>query len=358
MSARREYSLFVVSLIFPTFPIDIIDYFDDYVKLKLARICYLRLFTGRRRFLNSFPIGEIAALVVSVLWTACSVLFAAAGRRIGALSVNAYRIAMAVGLLGAAHFIRFGTFAPPADGTQWFYLGLSGVIGLALGDFGYFGALVMIGPRRGVLLMAMAPIWSSIAAYIVLGEVLGAWTIAGIGVTLAGVTLVVLEREDITAENSIPARQKLYGILSGLGGSLGQGIGLVVSKYGMLVAGGAGAPPLNPLSATLVRMVIAAAFIWTVVVVTGRLPRIIHARRDAGAVLRTLGGAVSGPFAGVWLSMVAITYAKAGVAATLMALMPVMVIPVVRVVYGERTSIRGIIGACTAVVGVAILFLV
>lgn len=308
--------------------------------------------------IQSAPVGEIAALVVSVLWTACSVFFAAAGRRIGALSMNAYRIAMAVGLLGGVHLLRFGTFVPAATGTQWFYLGLSGVIGLALGDFGYFGALVMIGPRRGVLLMALAPIWSSIMAYFILGEVLGPWTIAGIAVTLTGVTMVVVEREDETDENSIPRKLKIYGVLSGLGGSLGQGLGLVVSKYGMMVAGSEDSGPLNPLSATLVRMVVAAALVWLVVVLTGRLKVVLRARRDSGAVLRTLAGAVSGPFAGVWLSMVAITYAQAGVAATLMALMPVMVIPVVRVVYGEKTSARGIIGACTAVAGVSILFLV
>ncbi|MGD9140737.1 MAG: DMT family transporter [bacterium] len=307
---------------------------------------------------QSAPVGEIAALVVSVLWTACSVFFAAAGRRIGALSVNAYRIAMAVGLLGGVHLIRFGTLVPPATDTQWFYLGLSGIIGLALGDFGYFGALVLVGPRRGVLLMALAPIWSSIMAYFILGEVLGPWTIAGIAVTLTGVTMVVIEREDEADENSIPRKRKIYGVLSGLGGSLGQGLGLVVSKYGMMVAGGEGVGPLNPLSATLVRMVVAAAFVWLTVVFTGRLKMVLRARSDGGAVLRTFAGAVSGPFAGVWLSMVAITYAQAGVAATLMALMPVMVIPVVRLVYGEKTSARGIIGACTAVAGVSILFLV
>lgn len=307
---------------------------------------------------QTVPVGEIAAVVVSMLWTTCSILFAAAGRRIGALSVNAYRIVMAVGLLGAVHLLRFGTVVPAAVGAQWFYLGLSGIIGLALGDFGYFGALVLIGPRRGVLLMALAPIWSGIAAYFVLGEVLGAWTILGIAVTLTGVTMVVVERENETDEHAIPRKQRIYGVLSGLGGSLGQGIGLVISKYGMIVAGGTTTGPLNPLSATLVRMIVAAAFVWAVVALSGRLPLVLGRGRDGGAVLRTLGGAVSGPFAGVWLSMVAITYAQAGVAATLMALMPVMVIPVVRLIYGERTSPRGILGACTAVIGVAILFLV
>ncbi len=306
---------------------------------------------------QSVPVGEAAAVVVSVLWTTCSILFAAAGRRMGALSVNAYRIAAAVGLLGAAHLLRFGTLAPPADGAQWFYLGLSGVIGLALGDFGYFGALVLIGPRRGVLLMALAPIWSAVAAYFVLGEVLGPWTMVGIALTLAGVVTVVVEREDRGA-GGVPRRRKVYGLLSGLGGSLGQGIGLVVSKYGMMVAGGGDGGPLDPLSATLVRMVVAAAFVWLAVAVAGRLPLVIRSARDGGAMLRTMAGAVSGPFAGVWLSMVAITYAQSGVAATLMSLMPVMIIPVVRVLYGEKTGKAGILGACAAVAGVSILFLV
>jgi len=57
-------------------------------------------------------IGETAASVVSLFWTLCSVLFTIAGRKVGALSVNAIRIMMAVGLLGAAHLLIFGTAVP------------------------------------------------------------------------------------------------------------------------------------------------------------------------------------------------------------------------------------------------------
>jgi drug/metabolite transporter (DMT)-like permease len=302
-------------------------------------------------------IGETAAIATAVLWTACSIFFAAAGKRIGALSVNAYRIAMAVGLLALAHLVRFGTVVPPADQTQWFYMGLSGLAGLALGDFGYFGALVFIGPRRGVLLMSMAPIFAAVSGYYILGEVLMRWDVVGIAVTLLGVALVVLEKENHSSEASIPARHKLYGLLAGLGGAIGQGLGLVISKYGMLMAGGGGST-LNPLSATLVRMIVAAGFVWFFVVVSGRLPAVLAARRDSHAIKRTFAGAASGPFVGVWLSMVAVTYAVAGVAATLMALMPVIVIPVVWILYRERTNWRGIVGAAVAFTGVAILFLV
>jgi len=303
-------------------------------------------------------VGETAAVCTSILWTACAVLFAAAGKRIGALSVNAYRIVMAVVLLGLAHLVVFRTVIPPANSGQWFYMGLSGTIGLAVGDFGYLGALVLIGPRRGVLLMSMAPIFSSVAGYLVLGEVLATWNLVGMGLVLSGVCVVILDENVHASEVSPTRRHKVYGVLCGLAGSMGQGIGLVVSKYGMIAAGGAGAAPLNPLSATLTRTVVAAGFVWLIVAVSGRLRRVLGARRDLQAVLRTFGGAASGPFLGVWLSMVAVTHTVAGVAATLMSLMPLFVIPVLWLVYRQRTSLRGMLGAAITVVGVAILFLV
>jgi len=306
---------------------------------------------------GSSLVGQTAAVATAALWTACAILFASAGRRIGALSVNAYRIVMGMVLLGLAHLVLRGSPVPHATGAQWFYMGLSGVIGLALGDFGYFGSLVLIGPRRGVLLMSMAPIFSSVTAYLVLGEAPSAWNLAGIALVLGGVAIVILDENLHESEVALTRKHAVYGVLCGLAGSMGQGIGLVVSKYGMMAAGGPGAPPLNPLSATLIRMTVAAGFVWVTVAASGRLPGVLAARRNAQAMLRTLAGATSGPFLGVWLSMVAVTYTVAGVAATLMALMPVMVIPVLWLVYRQRTSWRGMLGAAVTVAGVAILFL-
>ncbi len=302
-------------------------------------------------------IGETSAVCTSVLWTITSVFFASASRRIGALSVNAYRIVVAVILLGGIHLIVFGTLEPFANNAQWFYMGLSGVIGLALGDFGYFGALALIGPRRGVLLMSLAPIFSSLSAYLILDEIPGLGAIVGIAATLTGVCVVILEREEETGETPLSRHQKRLGVLLGLGGSLGQGIGLVISKYGMIAVANDPSAPLNPLSATLIRMFAATLCIWLFAIATGKLPKVIQSSKDGKAITRTVGGAATGPFLGVWLSMVAVTYTVAGVAATLMSLMPVMIIPVVWILYKQKTSWRGILGAVIAVIGVAILFL-
>jgi len=295
-------------------------------------------------------------MMTALLWTTCSILFASAGRRIGALSVNAWRILMAVCLLGTVHILIFGTIVPAANQEQYRWLALSGIIGLAIGDFGYFGCLICMGPRRGVLLMSMHPVFTAVLAWIWLHEYLSQWTVVGIALVLTGVFIAIFEQGKVHDEPITRDRLMLGGFL-GLVGSAGQGIGIVVAKYGMVEAADPGAATLDPLSATLIRMAAACIFVWAFLIAAGKLKKVLKARKDIYAMKRTFGGAFSGPFLGVWLSMVAVTYALAGVAATLMSLMPILVIPVVYVLYKEKTSFRGILGALIAFLGVAVLFL-
>jgi len=301
-------------------------------------------------------LGNGAAVIVSMLWTACSIFFSAAGKRIGAISVNTIRISAAVGLLCTTHLIIFGALLPNATGDQWLYLGLSGIVGLAIGDIGYIGALILIGPRRGVLLMSTAPIFAAVAGYAVLGEQIGAWALAGIAVTMSGVMLAVMDDSADGDGQKLPRRKLAIGYGLAVMGSACQGVGLVISKYGM--QGIEGAERLNPLSAALMRMIVGAVCMWVGVLAFGRLWEIRKAAKDRRGIGLTLSGAVTGPFLGVWLSMVAVSYALTGVAQTLMSLMPIFVIPVVWLVYRQKTGWRGIVGAAIAIAGVAMLFLV
>jgi drug/metabolite transporter (DMT)-like permease len=280
--------------------------------------------------------------------------FASAGKRIGSFSVNAYRIIMAIVFLVLAHVILLGTILPMATDGQWFWMGLSGVVGLGIGDSGYFAALVAIGPRRSVLVMSLSPIFASIGAYLMLGEVIPRFAMLGIATTLTGVIVVILESEERSGEEPISNRLRSCGVLLALIGAIGQGVGLVLSKKGIYLTPGM---TLNPLSATFIRMILGASFVWIAAVVAGRLPQLRRAVKSREGIHSTAAGAFIGPFLGVTFSMVAVTYTDAGVAQTLMSLMPVIIIPVVWVLYKQRTSMRGILGAVIAVVGVSILFL-
>ena len=61
------------------------------------------------------------------------------------------------------------------------------------------------------------------------------------------------------------------------------------------------------------------------------------------------------PVLGVWLGLVSIERIDAGVAATLMSLSPIFILPVARFVEHEHIGMRAVFGAVLAVIGVAVL---
>jgi drug/metabolite transporter (DMT)-like permease len=303
--------------------------------------------------LDSSLVGESAAILTSCLWTFSSIFFTSAGRRLGSFSVNAYRTIMAIGLLICAHAVLLGTVLPPASSGQWFWLGLSGIVGLGIGDFGLFAAYVMIGPRRSVLIQSSAAIFASLGAYWMLGETFSPLSMLGIAVTLTGIAVVLLEREESSEEKSAAKNRKAWGVLFGLISAMGQGFGLVLSKKGMYLNVSVA---MNPVSAALIRMMLAGVFIWTCALFAGKLPGLHRSVKDTVGMKYTAAGAVVGPFLGMTLSMVAVAYTEAGIAQTLMSLTPILIIPVVWMIYRERTDWRGILGAVVAIIGVAMLF--
>jgi drug/metabolite transporter (DMT)-like permease len=305
--------------------------------------------------MDSNLIGETAAILTSCLWTFNSLFFTSAGKKIGSLSVNAYRTAFAVILLTSAHILFLGTALPAATDEQWFWMGLSGIVGLGIGDIGLFAAFVIIGPRLSLLMMSLSPIFASLVAYLLLGELIPPLAIIGIAITLSGVTLVILEKSNNSKEDSVSKNHRRWGVFFALVGAIGQGVGLVLSKKGIYLNANA---VLNPISATLIRMIVGALFVWACAVAAGKFSKLRQALKDQKAIKNTAAGAFLGPFMGVTFSMVAVTYTQAGIAQTLMSLMPILIIPVVWVLHKQRTNWRGILGAAIAVTGIAILFLI
>jgi drug/metabolite transporter (DMT)-like permease len=299
-------------------------------------------------------VGETTALATSCLWTFDPLFFTSAGKKIGSFSVNAYRSIIALGFLAITHSILLGTILPAATSGQWFWMGMSGIVNFGVGDFAFFAALVMIGPRRTVLVASSSPIFASVAAYLMLGETIPLLGIVGIAITLGGIVVVVLEEEQRSGEERVSRKVRNQGLFLVLVNAIGQGVGLAFSKKGIYLNPGT---TLDPLSAALMRMFWGAVFVWIIVVASRRLPDVRKAVGSKGAIMQTAAGAFVGNFVGMTLSMVAVTYTDAGIALTLMSLRPVVIIPVVLVLYKQRTSFRGVLGAMMAVIGVSILFL-
>jgi len=299
--------------------------------------------------------GELAALGVAFFFSFTSIQFTLAGQRVGSGVVNRVRLLLAVGYLSLAHWLATGQAWPlDAELFRWGWLGLSGAVGLVLGDAALFQSFLMIGPRRSMLLMTLAPVIATLMAWLWLGEVLGPAQLAAIAVTISGVAWVVAERRGATV-SSFPGddNRRIYaiGLLLGLTGALGQATGLVLSKQGL-------AGEFLPLSATVIRMVVATAVIWLLAALQGQAGGTGQALRDRRAALFVLGGSITGPFIGVWLSMIAVQNAEVGIASTLMALPPIMVIPLTHWIFHERITSRSVVGTVVALAGAAMIFLI
>jgi drug/metabolite transporter (DMT)-like permease len=105
-------------------------------------------------------------------------------------------------------------------------------------------------------------------------------------------------------------------------------------------------------------MVTAMAVLWGVALLLGQAKPTLQKVLSRPRTLREiLGGSLVGPFIGVWLSQIAIQQTYVGIASTLMAMTPILMLPIARWYYRERVSSRAILGTMVALAGAAIIFL-
>jgi drug/metabolite transporter (DMT)-like permease len=298
--------------------------------------------------------GEIAALATSLCWSLNSIQFTLAGRGVGPRVVNRVRLALALIFLSITHLLVRGSPWPvEAELHRWLWLGLSGTIGLVLGDGALFQAFLLIGPRRSMVLMTLVPVISTVAAWVLLGETLLPVEIIAILITIGGIAWVVSERQaDQRSSEQAPhdrVQNRELGVLLGLCGAIGQALGLVVAKRGLV-------GDFPALSATLIRMITATAIIWLLALLRGQIGPTWRALEDRQMRLWLAGGAFIGPFIGVWLSLFAVRNAPVGIASTLMALSPIILIPFDHWVFDETITLRSIVGTVVALGGAAVIF--
>ena len=307
-------------------------------------------------------LGEIISLAVAVSWTVTAIFADKASHRIGSMSTNVLRLALASVFLAALLWVTVGHPYPVfADGKAWLWLGLSALVGYVFGDWCLFNSYLVIGARFGQLFMTLAPPMAAIAGWALLGETLTWKSILAMVVTLSGIAISILSKgEGMKMKLSLP----LKGVLLGLGAGAGQGVGLVLSKIGMQhyeAALPADAPRLMdtmmPFASTMIRALIGCLGFLCLMSLQKDLPRLKAAVHDRKGFTYTLLLTFFGPFLGVSLSLMAVQYTDAGIASTLMALTPVLIILPYSIIYKQRVRFKEIVGVTVSMIGVAMFFL-
>ncbi len=294
-------------------------------------------------------IGELAGIATSFFFAFTALIFTVTGRMVGSQVTNRIRLTFALIYLIIINLFLFREPLPfSAEFSRWLWLSISGIVGLSLGDAFLFQSLVSVGARLGTLLLSLAPIFGSIIAWIFFGETLTALQITGIVLALAGIAWVVLSHEEPPdTPHGHTRRGVIFGVLAGLG----QAVGLVLSKQAMF-------GDFSPFQANAIRMLAAVIFIWAWTIFDGKSGPTFAALREKPQVIRLLAlGALVGPVLGVSSSLLAVQHAEVGVASTLMALPPVIILPISYFVFREKIGWQAVIGTLLAIAGVAVLFL-
>jgi drug/metabolite transporter (DMT)-like permease len=292
--------------------------------------------------------GEFAALAVAIFWTITALAFESASRKVGSLTVNILRLTMAMVFLSIYTWIARGQILPmDATGFNWLWLGLSGIVGLVIGDYFLFRSYSLIGSRFAMLIMTLAPPMAAIFGYFILGESLNILQMAGMLIVILGISLAIFNKPVKGERLSI--KMAPAGLLFAFIGALGQGLGIVLSKYGM--------EGYDVFASTQIRIITGIAGFAIIISLLRRWGNVASAIRNPPAMKALVIGAFFGPFLGISFSLLAVKFTQAGIASTIMAIVPILILAPSAWIYKEKITVVEIAGAVLSVAGVAFFFI-
>ena len=290
-------------------------------------------------------VGELAALMTACMWAGSAMFFSRASQAIGSFLVTQIRLPFAVVVLLLVVLASSGSSSLTGISIRSLWLlSASGLIGLTFGDITLFRSYLYLGPRRTSLVMSTTPIWAALLGAMLLDEPVSQRVWFGMLITLAGIWLALSSR---TQTRSKLIDKKWVGVLLALMGAWGQALGLVLAKEGM--------GDISPIVATLVRMVAALLGGVFIISVTRSWKKTAKAFQHKRGMKFTLLGTVVGPVVGVSLSLYAIQNASVALSACLMAMAPIVIIPLAIKFDGEKIGLMGVVGTLVAFSGVVVL---
>ena len=301
-------------------------------------------------------LGELISIGVAFSWTATALLSEFGSKRLGNLTLNVLRMALALLFSVVLFWVVIGTPFPTGISTAacgWMLL--SGLVGYVIGDFCLFQCYIIIGSRYGQLFMTLAPLAAAFMAWITLGQQMSLMSIFAMLITLAGISISVLGRGE---HHRVSLKLPLGGVLFAIGAAVCQGVGLVLSKIGMDHYDSTQMPAwLIPFSANFLRCIAGIIGFTILLYFKEGLQPLRDAIHDRKGIMVATATTIFGPFVGVGFSLMAVQYTSAGIASTLMALTPIIIILPSYWLFRQPITWRTVLGAVISVIGVSLFFL-
>jgi drug/metabolite transporter (DMT)-like permease len=290
---------------------------------------------------------EWMAIAAATCWAIGSLLSAQASSHLGAFAFTRWRMAAAATLLWGMAFYTGQWRSLPLD--SYGLLMLSGLIGILIGDTALFASMNRLGPRRTGVLFATHALFSALLAWWFFGESLWGWTLVGASLLSSGVMTAIFFGKRQEEQHAWENNQHQFGIGVALGllAALCQAVSTLMLKP-LMVSG------VDAISASAVRMSTALvchlALLWCGFAVA-RCAQPMTAKVLGMVVLNALLSMVIG----MTLILQALKTGDAGLVAMLSSISPVVVLPLLWLVYRRRPALGAWLGASMTVVGTVLI---
>ncbi len=285
--------------------------------------------------------GEIAALTTALCWAVAARLFRVLGASFSPLALNFWKGALSIALLLLITQLLLPARVLPDE--VYFWLLLSGVIGIGVGDTCFFQALNKIGDSQSILVAeTLAPVFTALLAMAWIGEWLTWQQWLGVALVILSVDVIVKVQKK-SAMHLFALSGYVYAGLA----ALCQAIGAVISRDILTRY------ELDAFNASLIRLLGGIALIVLLLMIKRQrwLPKTDNVKRTwLMFVIATLVGTVLA----LYLQMVAFTHTKAAIVQTLFATSVVLSLGVAWLL-GERVNRSTLLWSVLALFGVAIL---
>jgi len=298
----------------------------------------------------------VAALFTTLLFAISAICGHRSSTQIGGAEANLWRVCLAAFFLG----LWANTFGSGLAGDAFPIFLLSGFLGVGIGDSGYFQALPRLGSRRTVLLVqCFTPPFAALIEWLWLGTKLNLPEMVCIAVILIGVAVALAPGDHL----KITPRVLRLGIAFSLFAAFCGALGTVMSRKAFTVAHAAGQFPdpgttgyQRVLGGILIPAVILIVVKWRSAHAHGGVFE-VKTRQVSREKWRriwpwVLGNSLAGQTLGMSCFQWAIEKTPAAIVTAIVALTPIILLPLTRIFEGEKIGIRSLIGALIAVAGV------
>ncbi len=287
--------------------------------------------------------GNFYALVTALMWAGAVILLRRSGEWMPPFTLNLFRVVVAISLLVLTLAASGEALWGRAPLMDYLLLFLSGIIAIAISDTLFHYSLNMVGAGVSAIIDCLYSPFTVLTAFLLLGERLGPWQLAGMGLVVAG----VLTTSRHIHLRGVSTRQLGWGVVWGVLAMAPLALGIVITK-----------PVLNHSSvlwATTVRQIGCLAVMLPVALLSPQRSDIFAAFRPSRSWRWSLPGAVLGSYVALIFWIAGMKYTQVGVAAILNQSSSIYVLILASIFLHEPFTRRKLVASLLAMAGIALV---